>query len=159
MLQVHPKRSKDQKHPSQFETRRGKSRWIQPLQRIPGLQLPKCRGQFVFELMQELQRTTTGTWFNVPAGLQCLTKHRDGSWIVPGCQESDNRLPVSQVPGVLMKGLLHFVPGLNQAWMNETLPSGGAAIQFPCPPLCLKDHVHYLLLISRQRKRLQLVRK
>src|SRR5260221_13090070 len=147
MQQVHPKRSKDQKHPSQFETRRGKSRCLQPLQRLPGFQLPKGMGQLVFQLMQELQRTT-GTLFNVPACLQCLTKHGDGPWIVPGCQDTSNRLPMPQVPRVLITVHLHFVPGLNQAWMNETLQSGGGAIQLLWPPLHLKDHVPSLLLLS-----------
>src|SRR5258708_20991942 len=108
--------------------------------------------------MQELQRTT-GTLFNVPACLQCLTKHGDGPWIVPGCQDGGNRLPMSQVPRVLMTVPLHFAPGLNQAWMNETLPSGGGAIQFPCPPLGLRDHVPDLVLLSSWGKRFQVVRQ
>src|SRR5258708_8529004 len=103
--------------------------------------------------MQELQRTT-GTLFNVPACLQCLTKHGDGPWIVPGCQDTRNRLPMSQVPRVLITVPLHFAPGLNQAWMNETLPSGGGPHKILCPPLCLNDHATVPSLISSSGKKL-----
>src|SRR5260370_37579907 len=96
--------------------------------------------------MEELQRTT-GMLFNVPACLQCLTKHGDGPWIAPGCQDTSNRLPMSQVPRGLITVHLHFAPGLNQAWMHETLPRGGGDIQCACPPLCPWEPAQDLFVI------------